>query len=113
MVCTKPTYWTNGCSVCLEHCLDWWQQFWIRHQQNTGDTPEEARRKLWALLGKNYQQRPVCDLYLRDLLRKHEDGGLVSPETLIERAKDAPPRPPEEERPRRDGDRGRDRGPRR
>ncbi|MDX6397014.1 MAG: hypothetical protein QOJ43_422, partial [Gaiellaceae bacterium] len=47
---------------------------------------------------------------------KHEDGRLVEPEELIERAKSAPPRPPEEERPRRDGDRGRggrDRGPRR
>src|SRR3954470_4760675 len=39
------------------------------------------------------------------LVAKHEDGGLVSPETLIERAKDAPPRPPEE--PRGDRDRGR------
>jgi polyribonucleotide nucleotidyltransferase len=38
------------------------------------------------------------------LVAKHEDGGLVSPETLIERAKDAPPRPPEEPR---DRDRGR------
>ena len=47
------------------------------------------------------------------LVHKHEDGRLVEPEELIERAKDAPPRPPEEERPRRDGDRGRDRGPRR
>ncbi|HET7572189.1 MAG TPA: polyribonucleotide nucleotidyltransferase [Gaiellaceae bacterium] len=50
------------------------------------------------------------------LVAKHEDGGLVQPEELIERAKDAPPRPPEEERPRRDGDRrrgGRGRGPRR
>ena len=50
------------------------------------------------------------------LVNKHEDGGMVSPEELIERAKSAPPRPPEEERPRRDGDRGRggrDRGPRR
>jgi polyribonucleotide nucleotidyltransferase len=45
------------------------------------------------------------------LVNKHEDGRMVSPEELIERAKDAPPRPPEEERPRRD-DRGR-RGPRR
>jgi polyribonucleotide nucleotidyltransferase len=46
------------------------------------------------------------------LVAKHEDGNLVQPEELIERAKDAPPRPPEEERPRRDGDRGRggDRG---
>ncbi|MFL5929861.1 MAG: polyribonucleotide nucleotidyltransferase [Gaiellaceae bacterium] len=52
------------------------------------------------------------------LIAKHEDGRLVQPEELIERAKDAPPRPPEEERPRRDGGRGRggdsrSRGPRR
>jgi polyribonucleotide nucleotidyltransferase len=52
------------------------------------------------------------------LVAKHENGGTVSPEELIERAKDAPPRPPEEDRPR-GGDRGgrrgggRDRGPRR
>ncbi len=51
------------------------------------------------------------------LIAKHEDGRLVQPEELIERAKDAPPRPPEEERPRggdRRGGRGgsRDRGPR-
>ena len=37
---------------------------------------------------------------------KHENGTLVQPEELVERAKDAPPRPPEEERPR-GGDRGR------
>jgi len=36
----------------------------------TGDTPEEARRKLIALLGPNYRDRPVCELYLRDLLRE-------------------------------------------
>ena len=50
------------------------------------------------------------------LVAKHENGGLVKPEELIERAKNAPPREPEEERPRggRDrGGRGRDRGPRR
>ncbi|MDH4103081.1 MAG: polyribonucleotide nucleotidyltransferase [Thermoleophilia bacterium] len=40
------------------------------------------------------------------LIAKHEDGGLVMPEELIERAKDAPPR---EERPREDRGR-RDRG---
>jgi polyribonucleotide nucleotidyltransferase len=40
------------------------------------------------------------------LITKHENGTLVQPEELIERAKNAPPRPPEEERPRRD-DRGR------
>jgi polyribonucleotide nucleotidyltransferase len=52
------------------------------------------------------------------LVAKHENGGLVQPEELIERAKDAPPRPPEEERPRGDrrggrGGGGRGRGPRR
>ncbi len=41
------------------------------------------------------------------LVAKHENGDLVQPEVLIERAKDAPPREPREERPRRDGDRGR------
>ena len=42
------------------------------------------------------------------LVAKHENGNLVQPEELIERAKDAPPRE-RSERPR-DGDRGRDRG---
>jgi polyribonucleotide nucleotidyltransferase len=40
------------------------------------------------------------------LVAKHENGSLVQPEELIERAKNAPPRPPEEDRPR-GGDRGR------
>jgi polyribonucleotide nucleotidyltransferase len=39
------------------------------------------------------------------LVQKHENGGFVSPETLIERAKDAPPREPREDRPPRDRDR--------
>ncbi|MGI8479430.1 MAG: polyribonucleotide nucleotidyltransferase [Gaiellaceae bacterium] len=46
------------------------------------------------------------------LVAKHENGGLVLPEELIERAKDAPPREEREERPRgggRGGDRGRPR----
>jgi polyribonucleotide nucleotidyltransferase len=58
------------------------------------------------------------------LVAKHENGTLVQPEELIERAKAAPPREDRPERPRRDGgDRGgrrggrggrdRDRGPRR
>jgi polyribonucleotide nucleotidyltransferase len=49
------------------------------------------------------------------LIAKHENGNVVTPEELIERAKDAPPREREEERPR-GGERGRggrDRGPRR
>jgi polyribonucleotide nucleotidyltransferase len=50
------------------------------------------------------------------LIAKHENGALVQPEELIERAKNAPPREPQEERPRGDrrgGRGGRDRGPRR
>jgi polyribonucleotide nucleotidyltransferase len=41
------------------------------------------------------------------LIAKHENGGLVQPEELIERAKNAPPREEREERPRRNGERGR------
>jgi len=41
------------------------------------------------------------------LIAKHENGTVVTPEELIERAKNAPPREEREERPRRDGDRGR------
>jgi polyribonucleotide nucleotidyltransferase len=44
------------------------------------------------------------------LVQKHENGAMVSPEELVERAKDAPPREPREERPRRDGDRRGGRG---
>ncbi len=45
------------------------------------------------------------------LVAKHEDGKLVQPEELIERAKDAPPREPREPRGDRDRGRGgRDRG---
>jgi polyribonucleotide nucleotidyltransferase len=56
------------------------------------------------------------------LIAKHGNGGLVQPEELIERAKNAPPREREEERPRGDrrggrgggrGGRDRERGPRR
>jgi polyribonucleotide nucleotidyltransferase len=44
------------------------------------------------------------------LIQKHENGGTVSPEELIERAKNAPPREREEERPRGDRDRRGGRG---
>ena len=44
------------------------------------------------------------------LVAKHEDGELVSPETLVERAKDAPPREPRPPRDDRGGRGGRDRG---
>jgi len=43
------------------------------------------------------------------LVAKHENGGLVMPEELIERAKNAPPREEREDRPRGDRRGGRDR----
>jgi polyribonucleotide nucleotidyltransferase len=46
------------------------------------------------------------------LIQKHEDGRTVSPEELVERAKNAPPRERSDDRPRRDDRRG-GRGPRR
>ena len=41
------------------------------------------------------------------LIAKHENGNMVQPEELIERAKNAPPREEREERPRGGRDRGR------
>jgi len=48
---------------------DWWERFWERHERNTGDSREVAIAKLIRLLGRNYRQKPVSDLYLRNLLR--------------------------------------------
>lgn len=50
---------------------DWWDRFWERHQQNTGDSREVATEKLRRLLGVNYQMAPVSDLYLRQLLHRN------------------------------------------
>ena len=47
---------------------DWWEEFWQRHEQDTGDSREETIARLAELLGRNYQDQQVCDLYLRDLL---------------------------------------------
>jgi polyribonucleotide nucleotidyltransferase len=44
------------------------------------------------------------------LVAKHEDGALIQPEELVERAKDAPPREREPAGARREGGRGGDRG---
>lgn len=48
----------------------WWEAFWRRHEENTGESREEAMAKLRKLLGPQYLQRPVCDLYLGDVLRR-------------------------------------------
>jgi len=47
---------------------DWWEEFWKRHEANTGDSRDEAIRKLRKLLGDDYRERPVDEGYLVDLL---------------------------------------------
>ena len=49
---------------------DWWEMFWARYELDTGVTRDEALRRLITLLGKEYWKRPVCELYVRDLLRQ-------------------------------------------
>lgn len=46
----------------------WWNEFWLRYEANTGISRAEAVRKLIRLVGQGYQNKPVSDLYLRDLL---------------------------------------------
>ena len=48
----------------------WWDQFWNRYEADQGISRYEARRRLAHLLGRDYMHRPVCDLYLRDRLRR-------------------------------------------
>ncbi len=48
---------------------NWWNEFWIRYERDQGVSRYQAIRRLQDLLGNNYQKRPVCELYLRDLLR--------------------------------------------
>ncbi len=47
---------------------DWWEQFWKRHEENTGDSHEEAIKKLRKLLGDDYLGQPVEEDYLRAIL---------------------------------------------
>ena len=48
----------------------WWNDFWRRHKRETGDSPGAAKAKLAKLLGQNYEQRPVTDLYVHTLLKR-------------------------------------------
>jgi len=49
---------------------NWWDQFWRRYELSHGESRYDAIAKLQRLLGRNYMQRPVSELYLRDLLKK-------------------------------------------
>ncbi len=47
----------------------WWEDFWARHEKNTGDNREEAIKKLKDLLGRDFMKEPVSDLFVRSLLK--------------------------------------------
>lgn len=60
---------------------DWWEQFWKRHEENTGDIREEAIKKLRKLLGDDYLERPVSEDYLTTVLASTElPDGIEPPE---------------------------------
>lgn len=47
----------------------WWSDFWSRYESYSGVGRAEAQARLARLLGKDYALQPVCELYLRDVLR--------------------------------------------
>lgn len=49
---------------------DWWSKFWANYETWSRVDRDEARRRLTRLLGKDYMDQPVTELYLRDCLRK-------------------------------------------
>lgn len=54
---------------------EWWSDFWRRHESWSPDSRQTAISKLQTVLGRNYMDKPVCDLYLRDVLRPGSRGG--------------------------------------
>ncbi|MBS1704713.1 MAG: hypothetical protein JST40_02480 [Armatimonadetes bacterium] len=48
----------------------WWNDFWADYEQTYGISRHVARRRLRELIGKDYPSRPVCRLYLENVLRQ-------------------------------------------
>jgi hypothetical protein len=48
---------------------DWWEQFWNRYCEDSGVPRPLAQQRLRARLG-DYEEKPVTDLYLRELLKR-------------------------------------------
>jgi len=63
----------------------WWADFWKRHQQNTGDTPDQARQKLRHLLGEGFENRPVEESHLLELLADDKSKDPPKKRGLLER----------------------------
>lgn len=54
----RPTEYTGS----KQQPPGWWDEFWQRHQQNTGQTPEEALEMLRRLRGKDWMPRSQGEL---------------------------------------------------
>ncbi|QYK59606.1 MAG: hypothetical protein KF884_05835 [Fimbriimonadaceae bacterium] len=48
---------------------DWWERFWRDYESWSGVSRDVAKRNLVRALGTGYMDKPVTELYLRDLLR--------------------------------------------
>lgn len=58
----------NGVKVQPKY---WWNDFWKHFEDELGIDREDAVIRLRELIGDDYRQREVCELYLRDLLRQN------------------------------------------
>jgi len=56
---------------------DWWNTFWRNYEGWSGESRDWAIRKLRTTLGQDYMNQPVCDLYLRDILKNERPAGLL------------------------------------
>jgi hypothetical protein len=48
---------------------DWWERFWRDYESWSGVSRDSASRRLAQALGTGFTDKPVTELYLRDLLR--------------------------------------------
>ncbi|MCW5937436.1 MAG: hypothetical protein KIT11_09035 [Fimbriimonadaceae bacterium] len=53
---------------------NWWRNFYRQYSAWSGIGPEELRHRLRTMLGKDYEDQQVCELYLRDRLRGYNKG---------------------------------------
>lgn len=61
----------------------WWNDFWKRHEENTGEARAKASVRLQKLLGQQFLQKPVCELYVANLL---SDGNPPTPKEILKEA---------------------------
>ncbi|HEX4922926.1 MAG TPA: hypothetical protein VFV50_02535 [Bdellovibrionales bacterium] len=70
----RPTEY-EGSKVQPPH---WWDEFWERHERNTGETRAQAISRLKKLMGDDYRLKPVSELYVAEKLRKEKRRSIFS-----------------------------------